>query len=70
MTKESKLIYYCAVDLHPELECGRDCAECEHLRHAYLCPTCSTKLSYNCDINIETGSLDAYMICYGCGYTE
>ena len=33
----ARLINYCAMDLHPELECGMDCLECEHYRHTWVC---------------------------------
>ena len=35
-----------------------------------ICPYCNAIMRYDCDINIETGSLDIYIICYSCGHTE
>ena len=65
---EAKSTIYCSMDLHPELECGDDCSACKHRR--YTCPHCGTVMRYDCDLNIETGSLDIYIICYSCGHTE
>ena len=35
-----------------------------------ICPYCNAIMRYDCDLNIETGSLDTYIICYSCGHTE
>ena len=43
-------------------ECGDD----DHP----ICPYCNTIMRYDCNLNIETGSLDIYIICYSCGHTE
>ena len=67
---EAKLVYYCAMDLHPELECGLNCSECEYLRVVFHCPHCQSHMQHDYALNIETGSLDAYMFCNACGYSE
>ena len=43
--------------------------ECSDDDHS-ICPYCNTIMRYDCDLNIETGSLDIYIICYSCGHTE
>lgn len=32
-----------------------------------LCPNCNSEMRVDCDVNIETGGLDVYYICYSCG---
>ena len=66
----AKLIQYCAMDLHQPTECELSCLECEFMRSVYVCPHCSLPLEHCCDINIESGSLESFMVCYNCGYTE
>ena len=71
MSNVSRLIYYCTMDLEPELTCIQNCIECEHLCHAYLCPICSTKLSYDYNLDIKTGSVRTIgMFCEHCNHTE
>ena len=70
MTNKAKLVCYCAMDLHPELECGENCLECEYYRYVHLCPHCSAILTYDCSLNIETGNLEPYKFYNACGYSE
>lgn len=35
-----------------------------------ICPYCNTIMRYDCDLNIETGAFEVYIICYSCGHTE
>ena len=63
-----KLIQWCTVDIHPTV-CGLNCSECEHEHSAHVCPHCSAQLRYDCDIDIETGTLEPLLRCYSCGYT-
>ena len=50
--------------------CGLNCSECKHEQSAHVCPHCSSQLRYDCVLDIETGTLEPFLICYSCGYTE
>ena len=42
----------------------------EDMYESHVCPHCSAQLRYDCDIDIETGTLEPLLRCYNCGYTE
>ena len=69
MSNIARLIFYCALGL--EHECIQDCSECEHLCHAFLCPICSTKLSYDYNLDIKTRFIRPIdMFCEHCNHTK
>ena len=42
----------------------------ENIHEVYLCPLCGSPMQHDCDLSIETGSLELFTICYWCGHTE